>query len=134
MGDIAFTFLYADSEDEAVALFEPTMVGLVILDDDLKQGTCRSVLTRLRSIDPYVPTIAMTGEDNREVALDLLRMGIDAHIGKHELDGQILAQRVRETMGRADARRVPPTCPPVEVAPATGFSSWLGSLGAMLVS
>ncbi|HEV3164640.1 MAG TPA: response regulator, partial [Isosphaeraceae bacterium] len=103
MPDFQFTILYAESEAEAIGLFEPGRIGLVILDYYLKQGNGGGFLRRMRSLDPCVPVISVSGGHNAKTASELLLLGIDACINKHELDGEMLAQSVRETVSRADA-------------------------------
>ena len=96
---------YADSEEAALGLFESGEMEFVILDYNLRQGDGLHCLEEMRSRDPIVPIIAISGAATAEVAADMVQAGVDGYISKRELTSGVLARCMREALERADACR-----------------------------
>lgn len=105
MDDFRFEIQYVDSEEAALSAFQTDGADLVILDYHLRQGNGLHCLEELRLFDPVVPIIAVSGVASAEIAAELVQCGADDYISKRELTGSVLAQSIRESMGRADTWR-----------------------------
>ncbi len=102
--EYAFAITAADSEDAAVSAFQGG-TDFVILDYHLTQGNGLSCLRKMRSQDPVVPIIALSGTASPEVAAELLEVGADDYLGKQDLTKDKLLQSVRTALARADLYR-----------------------------
>jgi DNA-binding response OmpR family regulator len=105
MPEFRFEVRHAETEDDALLAFDDGLFEFVILDYNLRQGNGLSCVQELRSRDPVVPIIAISGQATPEIAAELLEAGADDYIEKRDLNSKILADRMRETLLRADACR-----------------------------
>jgi DNA-binding response OmpR family regulator len=105
MPGLCFEVHHAETEDDAIGVIEGGRVEFVILDYHLREGDGLSCVRRIRGRDPVVPIIAISGAATPEIAAELLEAGADDYIEKRELTRAVLAERMRETLIRADACR-----------------------------
>jgi DNA-binding response OmpR family regulator len=105
MPEFRFEVRHAETEGDALLAFDAGRFEFVILDYNLRQGNGLSCVQELRSRDPVVPIIAISGKATPEIAAELLEAGADDYIEKRDLTSEILADRMRETLLRADACR-----------------------------
>jgi DNA-binding response OmpR family regulator len=101
--EYAFAITTADSEDLAVAEFTRLRPELVILDYHLAEGNGLDCLRKLRRQDAIVPILALSGKATPEIAAELLKVGADDYLSKHNLTSEVLARSVREVLTRSDA-------------------------------
>jgi CheY-like chemotaxis protein len=90
--DLTLQISYADSEDQAVDLFQKAPADFVLLDYHLTQGNGLNCLKRLRQIDPAVPIVALSGAATPEIAAELLQVGADDYLSKQDLNRETLTQ------------------------------------------
>jgi DNA-binding response OmpR family regulator len=105
MDDFQFEIHYADAEEAALDVFRTGGVEFVILDYNLRQGNGLHCLRELRTRDPVVPIIAVSGVATAEIAADLVQGGADDYINKRDLTSCVLARSMRDALKRADAWR-----------------------------
>ncbi|HMP02284.1 MAG TPA: response regulator [Gemmatales bacterium] len=105
MKDFEFDVFHADSEEAAVESFRTNGIQIVLLDFHLTQGDGLSCLRRLRSIDPLVPIVALSGAATPEIASELLEVGADDYLSKQDLNREALATAVRNVLSRVDLVR-----------------------------
>jgi CheY-like chemotaxis protein len=101
-----FSIRTATSEDDALLLFIQGGIDLVILDYHLSKGDGLSCLRRLRTLDPLVPIVAVSGVATADIATQLIEEGADDYLCKQVLNfGQIFSQCVRNALTRAKSYR-----------------------------
>ncbi|RUL82325.1 response regulator [Tautonia sociabilis] len=103
--ELQFDIRYAESEEDALELFEQGGADLVVLDYQLRRGNGLSCLRALRLSDPIVPVIAVSGVATPEIASELLQAGADDYISKEELTSSLLVASMRTSLIRASACR-----------------------------
>jgi CheY-like chemotaxis protein len=128
--EFQFEFVYAVSEDEAVAAFRRDGADLVLLDYHLAQGNGLSVPEQIRRLDPLVPIIALSGEAMSGVASELVRAGADDFISKGDLAAQKLRVSVRTALLRSEQvrQRLPAGTQPGRPAPEERFAQLCAGL------
>ncbi len=101
---------------EAVAQLGRESVDLVLLDQQLPDGTGLELLRRMRAADPQLAVVMMTGRHDLELAIEAIKQGasdfvhkplhIEAleHSVRRILEGQRLAREARRPGRRADAQ------------------------------
>lgn len=105
IGECRFEIRTAESERRGLELFDEQGADLIVLDYRLSQGDGLHCLKELRSRDPHVPVIAISGTASNEIARELVLCGADDYLDKHDLSGRVLAQSVRSVLARWDAWR-----------------------------
>lgn len=101
--EFEFQTTHADSEADALQIFDRGGIDLVLLDYQLTQGNGLSCLRSMRRRDAMVPIVAVSGVASNEVAAELVAAGADDFLSKHELESETLAQSVRTALARATA-------------------------------
>jgi DNA-binding response OmpR family regulator len=105
MPEFRFDIRHAETQDDAIDAFNRDPAEFVILDYSLKQGNGLNCLREIRSRDPLVPIIAISGVATPRIAAELLEEGADDYIEKCDLTSELLAERMREALIRARACR-----------------------------
>ncbi len=109
--------MFAGASAAATASFEiteaPTLadaleklrnrVDVVLLDLNLPDSRGLETLGRLRASAPSVPTIVLTGIDDRRLAVEALDSGANDYFVKERLDARLLAQAVLRSVGATAA-------------------------------
>ncbi|TVR44859.1 MAG: sigma-54-dependent Fis family transcriptional regulator [Planctomycetota bacterium] len=86
--------LEASSLAEALEKTQEGYPDLVLLDQQLPDGTGLEALSRLRSIDPELPIVLLTGHGSTDLAVDALKQGVSDYIEK-----PFKLERLRLTVG-----------------------------------
>ncbi len=97
----------------------------VLLDHLLLDGTAFDLLRFLNQRTSAPPVVVLTGNNDEQLALELLANGADDYLLKDRLSGQALTQAVRFAIARHQAPRFHasgPVAPPV--APPSGIRPW----------
>lgn len=102
LGDLKFEVTPADTEDEAIRRLADGF-DLVLLDYHLNQGNGLSCLRRIRTHDPRVPIIAISGVATSEIAAELLEAGADDYFSKEGFESDQFGRSIRAALARADA-------------------------------
>ncbi len=103
LDEFCFEITCAESERDALAIFDEHGADLVVLDYRLPQGDGLHCLKELRLRDAKVPVIAISGTASQKIAKELVECGADDYLNKSELSGRVLAKSVREVLSRWDA-------------------------------
>ena len=101
--EFEFRISCAESEQQALEIFEPNGTDLIVLDYRLHEGDGLHCLKELRLRDPKIPIIAISGVASPKIAKDLVECGADDYLNKSELSGRLLGKSVREVLSRFDA-------------------------------
>ena len=88
------TVLQADSGEAALALMQDSYPDLAILDQRLPDGDGLALVAKLRTVDPDIPIILLTGHGTVDLAVDALKQGINDFIEK-----PFKLERLRTTVG-----------------------------------
>lgn len=97
-----FTVVTASDEESGVQSFLDSTFDIVFLDYHLAEGNGMSCLQRIRSHDPIVPILAISGVATNDVAAELVQVGADDYLNKRELNSETLAQTVDAMIKRSD--------------------------------
>jgi len=103
MEEFEFEIAWAESERGGLDLFDLERADLVILDYRLTEGDGLHCLKELRSRDPNVPIVTVSGEASAQIARELVECGADDYLDKKDLAGHVLARSVRDVLSRCDA-------------------------------
>src|SRR5262249_14735019 len=103
--DLAFDIRAVTGEKDALQAFAPGKFDLVILDYQLEEGDGLALLRQIRTRDPMIPIIAISGVATKEIAVELVRAGADDYIEKQEPMGDRLTNSVTSAVKRADTVR-----------------------------
>jgi DNA-binding response OmpR family regulator len=106
--DLVIDVYQADSEESAIRQLSEIGFDIILLDYHLSSGDGLNCLRRIRSIDPIVPIVALSGIATTDDAAELLEGGADDYLCKQDLTREILLRSIRSTLSRADlARHLP---------------------------
>ena len=97
---LRFDPTWVTGEDEALSEYAPGRFDLVVMDYMLKQGNGLHLLRELRSKDPVIPVVAISGVAPSAVALELIQAGADDYFDKSNLDTRQLVKSIREMLNR----------------------------------
>ena len=97
---LQFDPTWVTGEDEALSAYAPDRFDLVVMDYMLKQGNGLHLLRELRSKDPVIPVVAISGVAPSAVALELIQAGADDYFDKSNLDTRQLVKSIREMLNR----------------------------------
>jgi len=102
LADLKFEVTPADSEDDAIRRLGDGF-DMVLLDYHLNQGNGLSCLRRIRTHDPRLPIIAISGVATSEIAAELLEAGADDYFSKEGFESEQFGRSIRAALARADA-------------------------------
>ncbi|ADV64269.1 response regulator receiver protein [Isosphaera pallida ATCC 43644] len=97
-----FEIAHAESEREAIERFSAEH-DLVILDYQLAEGGGMGTLRKLRAIRPWIPILALSGQESPEVVVDLLDAGVDEYFSKSRFDPAQFLRSIDEALLRQEA-------------------------------
>lgn len=100
-----FLIVQAESEEQALEIFERDRPDLVLVDYQLRTGNGLSCIERVRKIDPGVPLVAISGQATNEVATELLVAGADEYLDKRDLRPHRLREAVDSALRLGEVRR-----------------------------
>jgi len=103
--DMSCSIEFAVTENAAWDAFRRQPPDVVFVDYQLTEGNGLNLIRRLRSVDAFVPIIAVSGVAPTEVAEELVRSGADDYLDKRTLDSAGLASSLRASLIRAEAFR-----------------------------
>ena len=95
----------ADTADAAVSAALTTAVDCVLLDYYLPGATGLEVLARFRAAGVDAPVIALTGQADRQTAVEMMKSGAADYLDKASLTADGLGRSVRHAMRAAAAER-----------------------------
>ena len=76
------TVLEAETLAEALVHAQDGYPDVVLLDQQLPDGEGLDSVSRLRSIDPELPVVLLTGHGSTDLAVEALKMGVTDYIEK----------------------------------------------------
>jgi signal transduction histidine kinase len=97
--------MIAGSMDEAANALQCLDIDVVLADLTLPDAYGLDVIHRCRTIDPNVPIIVLTGNDDMELALEALAIGAEDYLVKAEFDDEKLMRSIRYSLARAQSQR-----------------------------
>lgn len=97
----------ASSLAEALRLLGRKEFQLVLLDLSLPDSDGIETLSRVRELQPEVPIVVLTGNDDPELARRIVELGVDDYLLKGEVGSRRLIDAIRAAVGRSSG--APPT-------------------------
>ena len=88
----------AESEDQAVALVKQLKPDLVLVDISLKSGHGLELIKRIRSLDPTVKMLVISGFQESLYAERACRAGAMGYLNKHESSERMI-EAIRTVLG-----------------------------------
>lgn len=88
------TVLEAENLEQAVLHTQDGYPDVVLLDQQLPDGEGLDAVARLRSIDPELPVVLLTGHGSTDLAVEALKLGVTDYIEK-----PFKLERLRLTVG-----------------------------------
>lgn len=89
-----YTVLEAETLAEAMVHTQDGYPDVVLLDQQLPDGAGLDAVARLRSIDPELPVVLLTGHGSTDLAVEALKMGVTDYLEK-----PFKIERLRLTVG-----------------------------------
>jgi PAS domain S-box-containing protein len=98
-----FKVLWVERLAEACEKLATEELDIVLVDLNLPDSRGLQTLSRIRHEAPKLPTIALTGLDDQELALEAVRQGAQDYLVKSRLDGEVLGRTMRYAIERVRA-------------------------------
>jgi DNA-binding NarL/FixJ family response regulator len=94
----------ASSLAEALRKLERGAFQLVLLDLSLPDSDGIETLSRVRELEPDLPIVVLTGNDDPEIARRIVELGVDDYLLKGEVGSHRLIDAIRTAVGRTPER------------------------------
>ncbi|HEV3386367.1 MAG TPA: PAS domain S-box protein, partial [Gemmata sp.] len=91
---------------EALKLLKAHQFDVILLDLGLPDSQGLDTLRKLRSKNPQVAVVVLTGKADEELALQALKEGAQDYLVKSEIQGGLLQRAVRYAVERSDAEKM----------------------------
>jgi len=94
--------------DRLASALEELIIGgmdIVLLDLSLPDSSGTDTFVKVRQAAPRIPIIVLTGTDDEQLALDLLRRGAQDYLFKGAIDGRLLVRAIRYSIYRMASER-----------------------------
>ncbi|MDX1494652.1 MAG: response regulator, partial [Longimicrobiales bacterium] len=101
----AFQVSQADTLRQAVEVLESSNPDVILLDLGLPDSRGRESFEGLRSHTEEIPVIVLTGSDDTQLALELMKAGAQDYLVKGETGDAVLARAIRYAVERHRAER-----------------------------
>lgn len=100
--EIRYAFAHATRLDEGLAYLQapPMPVDVVLLDLSLPDSQGLDTVEPLLSRAPHLPIIVLTGHDDEELGLRIVRKGAQDYLVKGRIDGYLLQRTIRYAIER----------------------------------
>ncbi|MDP2809752.1 MAG: EAL domain-containing protein [Rhodocyclaceae bacterium] len=85
---------------EASARLESGGIDIILLDLSLPDAHGRETFEKIRNIAPDLPVVALTGNDDEQMAHDLVVAGAQDYLIKGQVDARLLARALRYAIER----------------------------------
>jgi len=99
-----FQFVRAASLGESRAIIGNGGIDLILLDLGLPDASGLDGVTQLQQSAPHIPILALTTQDNDELALTAIKTGAQDFLLKEKLDSTTLARSIRYAIERHQVR------------------------------
>jgi signal transduction histidine kinase len=96
---------WVDTLHSAKEVLERREVGVVILDLWLPDSVGLDGLDGIRSAEPDLPVVLLTGHDDHDTALEALRRGAQDYLVKGNVNGEAISRVLLYAIGRKRAER-----------------------------
>ncbi len=101
--DPVFTVFYAERLAEGLQKLREQTVDVILLDLGLPDSKGIDAVRDIKKDYPDVPLIVLTGLDDEEVALKLLKMDVQDYLIKGQIDSNVLVRSIRYAQERKRA-------------------------------
>ncbi len=91
---------WADRLSKGIIYLENHAVDVVLLDLSLPDSTGTGTFEKLAGSKPHVPVVILTGTDDEQLAISLLRSGLQDYLVKGRVSGDLLARSIRYAIER----------------------------------
>jgi diguanylate cyclase (GGDEF)-like protein/PAS domain S-box-containing protein len=99
----AFSFVHAARLSEGLDYLKDGIFDVVLLDLKLPDGEGIEVVQAFRQQSQEIPLIVLTGLNDEEVAVKLLRLDVQDYLIKGQIDGSLLVRSIRYAIERKRA-------------------------------
>ncbi|MGI9484715.1 MAG: sensor histidine kinase [Geminicoccaceae bacterium] len=94
-----------ENGEEGVALYQKRPADCVLLDFNMPGHNGLEVLARLKSIDPHVAVVMMTGEGNEDIAVAVMKAGAHDYVVKGTITATVLRRALANATDKASLVR-----------------------------
>jgi diguanylate cyclase (GGDEF)-like protein/PAS domain S-box-containing protein len=101
----AFSCVYASRLSQGLVFLKEGGFDVALLDLRLPDGAGNEVIEAVRKQSPDIPLIVLTGLDDEEVAIKLLRLDVQDYLIKGQIDGSLLVRSIQYAIERKRAIR-----------------------------
>lgn len=98
--DLRFEHQHVLNLREALDIMADDYFDIVLLDLSLPDSMGLETISRMKSIDPIVPVVVMTGSNNLELGVHAVQAGAQDYLVKGSTDHQLLARSLRYAIER----------------------------------
>lgn len=91
----------AENGDQGLALYQQRPADCVLLDFNMPGHNGLAVLELLKSIDPYVPVVMMTGGGNEDIAVAVMKAGALDYVVKETITATVLRRALANATEKA---------------------------------
>ena len=95
-----FAITRATSFSEAIDLIKNIPFDVVLFDIAVAENEGLDAISQLRSINPSLPYIVLSNDDNEDMALEAVKYGAQDYLNKSKATGQVLIRVVRYAVER----------------------------------
>jgi signal transduction histidine kinase len=101
-----FELTHVERLDAALARLDAERFDVVLLDLSLPDSAGLDTLSRAHARFPGVPIVVLTGQADKELALEAIRQGAQDYLVKGQVDGNLLVRAIRYAIERKAAQEV----------------------------
>lgn len=99
--EVSYTIQHASSLAEARRALEVRTFNLILSDLSLPDSDSNETIASLRAINTMTPIVALTGHDDEEFGLNIIRAGASDYIPKSQLNRMILTRTISFAVERS---------------------------------
>ncbi|MGI9499647.1 MAG: sensor histidine kinase [Geminicoccaceae bacterium] len=95
----------AENGEQGLALYQERPADCILLDFNMPGHNGLMVLEHLKSIDPHVPVVMMTGEGNEDIAVAAMKAGALDYVVKDTITAAVLRRALANAADKASLVR-----------------------------
>jgi len=95
-----FAITHTECLSDAIELINDNPFDVVLFDIAVAENEGLDAISQLRSINPSLPYIVLSNDDNEDMALEAVKFGAQDYLNKSKATGQVLIRVVRYAIER----------------------------------
>ena len=91
---------------EAITRVHQRQFDVVVLDLSLPDSAGPNAIRQLKATAPELPLVVLTGQEDDDLALEVIRLGAQEYLSKDHVIGHLLARVIRHSIARQHQLRI----------------------------